>query len=475
MKKKVTKTLAFVLALVMMLSVAGCGGGDSSTGEAYLKNREEMVFDKYIKDEEVVDLKGYEFKIVDFNTHVWAPEEVEDDKNQLSLDIIEDVERTFNCNITVEFVSADKIFDSARPAIMGGDKYADLIGTTRWAYGQLLAGDLLADLNEIEDMDLTQDFYYKELSELMTFDGKTYAFSADFDERNYTQFVMYYNKRIWNELGLPDAYQLVRDGKWTWDKCLEYANKALRDYDGNGIVDSESDRWGMAAPSGDLVNAMYASMEGTFFAKNQYGALKMVTTEAENAKKLDFIYDFFQKEKVLYKRDNEGYREIFEQGKSLFLSMINNPESGMRDMEDDWGILPMPKWNEAQENYANHVNHNSKIYAMTKTNKNTYEASIIIEALARRYQSYEDMSMDEYETISFRSEEDTEMLEKYILNQTYNEMFDNIRGVDTTFLKPYVVVTDAAIENKFSDINTEMLAIENLVDVALDEFLNNLQ
>ena len=476
MQKKVVRTLAFALAGIMSLSVAGCGGkGSSTAANDYLKSRGEKVFDKYIEDEEVVDLKGYEFKIVDFNTHVWAPEVVEDEKNQLSLDIIEDVEKTFNCKIVVEFVSADKTFENAQPSIMAGDKYADLIGTTRWAYGQLLAGDLLADLSKIDDLDLSQDYFYQEVSDLMTFDGRTYAFSADFDERNYTQFVMYFNKRIWDELGLPDAYQLVRDGKWTWETCLEYANKALRDYDGNGVVDSASDRWGMTAPSGDLVNAMYASMEGTIFDKNQYGALKLMTTEQTNAEKLAFMYKFFQQENVLYKRENEGYLDMFTQGKSLFLSMINAPGTEMRDMEDDWGILPMPKWNEEQEKYACQVNHNTKIYSMSKTNKNTYEASIIIEALARRFQSYKDMSMDEYETIMFRADEDIEMLENYILNNSYNEMFDNVRGADTTLLKPYVIMTDACMYNKFSDINSEMLSIENLVNVALDEFLNNLE
>lgn len=473
--RKSLKGLSLAMSGLIMLSLVGCGGGSSATGEAYLKKRGEKVFDKYIEDEKVVDLKGYEFKIVDFNTDVWKPEKVEDEKNQLSLDIIEDVEKTFNCKIDVEFVSADKIFENAQPAIMSGDKYADLIGTTRWAYGQLLAGNLLADLSKVETLDLSKDYFYKELSDLMTFDGRTYAFSADFDERNYTQFVMYFNKKIWSELGLPDAYQLVKDGKWTWATCLEYAKKALRDYDGNGIIDSEKDRWGMAAPSGDLINAMYASMEGKFFSQNQYGALKMSTVEKTNAEKLSFIYKFFQQDNVLYQRENEGYLDMFSSGKSLFLSMINTPYSQMRDMEDDWGILPMPKWNEAQESYENHINHNTKIYCMSKTNKNTYEASVIIDALARRYQSYEDMTVDEYDTIMFRADEDSEIYKNYIVKNTYNEIFDDIRGADTTFLKPYIVMTDACLYNKFSDINSEMLAIENVVNIALDEFLNNLQ
>jgi ABC-type glycerol-3-phosphate transport system substrate-binding protein len=168
-----------------------------------------------------------------------------------------------------------------------------LIGTTRWAYGKLLAGNLLADLSKVETLDLSKDYFSQTVRELLTFDGRTFAFSADFDAHLYTQAIMYYNARIWEELGLPDPYQLVRDGEWTWEKCLEYANMALRDYDGNGIVDSESDRWGMVAGNGDLINSMYASMDGKFYDKNQYGALKLDCLDAESAEKLAFIYKFY--------------------------------------------------------------------------------------------------------------------------------------------------------------------------------------
>ena len=86
-----------------MLGTAGCGksGGGSSGGKSGKK-----VFEEYIKDEKAVDLKGYKFKIVDFNTDVWKPDTVDDTRKQLSIDILEDVEKKFNCTIEVESVDA---------------------------------------------------------------------------------------------------------------------------------------------------------------------------------------------------------------------------------------------------------------------------------------------------------------------------------------------------------------------------------
>ena len=96
MKNKALKLLSLGLASLVMLGTAGCGksGGGSSGGKSGKK-----VFEEYIKDEKAVDLKGYKFKIVDFNTDVWKPDTVDDTRKQLSIDILEDVEKKFNCTI----------------------------------------------------------------------------------------------------------------------------------------------------------------------------------------------------------------------------------------------------------------------------------------------------------------------------------------------------------------------------------------
>lgn len=70
------------------------------------------------------------------------------------MDIIEDVENTFNFVIEAGDVSLDVIFETMQPAVMSGDNYADLVGTTMWAFGKLPGGGLTADLTKIETLDL---------------------------------------------------------------------------------------------------------------------------------------------------------------------------------------------------------------------------------------------------------------------------------------------------------------------------------
>lgn len=475
MRKKMKSWSAIGLAAMMAVSMIGCGketkGGAANNN--WKDERGEKIFDKYIEDEEVVDLKGYSFKIVDFDTNVWKPETVEDARSQLSVDIIEDVEKTFNCKIEVEYVAPNSIFENAQPSIMSGDKYADMVGTTLWAYGPLLSGGLVADLSDIETLDLSQDYFTSEVSDMLTFGDSTYAFAADFAAHLYSEVGVYYNSRVWKELGLPDPYQLVRDGQWTWDKLLEYANKALADRDGDGVVSSDTDRWGVCGGNGDMLCAMYASMGGDIYDIDENGKVYLDCLDADSLEKIRFLYQFCQENNVLYKRGNDGYMDLFTQGNSLFMVRILTTRDELKNMEDDFGILPLPKWNAEQEDYQTYVTHNAKIYCIPKTNENTYEAGIIISALARRYQSYMDVAEDEMIDIMLRFDEDEEMLTDYIWNKTRFEISDVLEKVNETLNNPRYAIYHACLDNKFSDIGSEIASYDKAIEKILEELLEN--
>lgn len=490
------KWLSLLLAVIMTVSLAGCGGNASvktsggtgagteetegagteeTDGTEGTEEEEawERPFDKYIQDEEVVDLGGYNFKIVDFNTNIWRPEEIRSEQDQLIVNIVEDVEKTFNCTIEVEEVSPDTIFNNAQPAIMSGDKYADLLGTTLWAYGSLLGGQLLTDLSEVDSLDFTQDGFNKGLSDIATFGGATYGFGASFGSPGYA--VIYYNDRIWTELGLPDPYELVQSGEWTWAKLLEYGRMAIRDNDGNGIVDSVNDRWGLVAPNGDLITNMYLSMGGNFYTENEEGKMRLSCLDSDSAAKMKFIYDFFQNENVLYKNENVGFLEMFYSGKSLFLLYGSDIYDDNKNMEDDWGVLPLPKWTPDQEEYLNPVNHNAKIYSIPSSNKNTYEAGVIITALAKRYQALYPLTLQEMADTYWRSDTAQAIMEEYVVESTYvYDVIDIIKNANSNFGLPNGVLFDAVYNNSYSDITSTIAQYEEALDILLDEFFANL-
>ena len=244
------KWVSLFLCVLMALSAAACGDSKGKGGD---------TSDNAVSDEVVVDLGGYTFTILDGDKAHFAPESGTA-LNDRTLEIVEEVEKTFNCNIEVQVVDPSAMFNKIQPSIMAGDKTADLVVSTTWTFGQLISADLMADLNTFDELDLSNPWWNQSIIPKCTLNGKVLAASGSFLTHIEKIWVMFFNKKIWQELNYEDPYQLVRDGKWTWDKWDEFAKGAMRDYDGNGVVDSEKDRWGLVAPVGDFSKAMLPSV-----------------------------------------------------------------------------------------------------------------------------------------------------------------------------------------------------------------------
>lgn len=497
-KSLIHKMLGILLTVVMLVSITACSkktddgntdtGKDPGTtvspddndnaGDETEEDEDARIFDKFIKEEAAVDLNGYNFKVVDFHNHRWEPEEIASPLDELVVAIIEDVENKFNCTIEFEHISAGQTFDAAQAVIMSGDKYADLIGCTMWEFGTLLGANLVADLNDVETLNLDASYYNQNVIETASFGTSTYAFGAGFGSHLGNYWVVHYNKRIWDELNLPNPTELVEKGEWTWDKFLEYSKLALRDMDGDGLISSEQDRWGVVAPTGDLIQSLFFGIGGKYYRNVDDGSgnisIKIACTDSVSADKIDALYKFYQQDNVLYVNENLGYREMFAAGKALFMCYGNGAHVELKDMEDDFGILPMPKWNTAQEDYICAPDHNAPVFCMTSSNKNTYEAGIIIEALAKRYQAYDELDLEDRDLTYWRLDDDKAIVEAYVVDHGAYDISNMIKNANGNFNLPATAVFEGCFHNMYSDIVSVIKSSEDPINLMVDEFFQNL-
>lgn len=517
MKRKVTeKMLAVAMAASMVLSLAGCGdnaaessnaGASESSAaqeadgeesadaaeeavseEASAEPEDDRPFAQYIKDEVPEDLNGYEFVIVDFGASRWYPGSSYPDVDTESFDptkeehvlkdmIIKDVEETFNCHIVIQAESPDGIVENAQPAIMAGDKYADVIGTTQQKCGPLIVANLLLDLNEVDSIDLSADYWNQSVIDFATLAGKTYGVGGGFAPDLGNSGVVFYNARIWEELDLPDPLELLENDEWTWANFLEYCKLATRDGDGDGQISSGADRYGLVGPVGGIEERMIGAMGENFIKKNDDGSLSLGLASDEAAEKLDFIYDFFQKENVVsFVEPRADFLDYFAAGDALFMIYGNTGSDKLREMEDDFGVLPMPKWDASQPYYYCQTDGNTPIFCMTNTNQNTHEAGVIFSALARRFQIFEDkLITDRVDSLFWRLDETETIMRDYVMPGRQYEIANLIKQSGSEdFGQITGKVVAATSDNEYSDISSEMKAFEEQINIALDEFMDGL-
>ena len=101
-------------------------------------------------------------------------------------------------------------------------------------------------------------------------------------------------------------------------------------------------------------------------------------------------------------------------------------------MKSTFGLLPLPKYDEEQENYIAYVNPIACLLTIPTTNTETHRTGVIIDALT--YDSYKNVLPVYYnitvEQKGLRNKESIEMLD--IVRNNRSTLFSNLYGITTS-------------------------------------------
>jgi hypothetical protein len=103
-------------------------------------------------------------------------------------------------------------------------------------------------------------------------------------------------------------------------------------------------------------------------------------------------------------------------GRVMFFDGLLKYASNMRDMEDDFGILPLPKFDEAQAKYCTTPGAGINLFAVPVTVKDSECVSAVLEGLA--ILGHQDIIPTYYDTV---------LKSKYARDEESAEMLDLIR------------------------------------------------
>lgn len=457
-----------LLAALMLLSVTGCkkGGSDGENSE----NIQLKVYD----GEEPEDLGGYVFKVIDFSNNRWNRENNGTPYYDAWHQVLNEVEGLYNCKIELETVSLDELFNKMQPEVMAGEKFADLVCATQWAFGKLIGANLLRPLNTLEDVNWDNAWWNQNIREISTINKGTMAANGSFIFDAATTYVMFYNEDIWNELQLPDPYDLVNSGKWTIDRMREYCKKAMRDNDGDGAVTSKEDRWGLITPNGDFSRALYFALGGHFFQNDENGHVQLACKNEKTYAIVEKMYTLVQQDKSVCRAEFDGWEDLanaFLRGNGLFLSAtLDSPV--LKDMESDWGAMPLPKMDESQEQYLSGVDHNSTVCGVPSTNDNVHEVGVIMEALGRHATILEDIYWPDYENTFWRHAEDAEIVANHVVKHGQYDLAVLMQNCNNAFSAPMSRVFATAFGNSGNDFSSYIESVEDVINTTIAEYFD---
>ena len=360
------RILAAALAALMLLSLASCATGNdpadtsANTGSAETGAEGETEFFPPITKK---DYDGADYRMIGWTEagewyYAENYESTEEEKaailNNTLYEMNTLVEDYLGVEISYETVPINDghmVFNTVFPTIMSGDDTYQLC--TMDAYYDnisFITRNCALDLYELEALDLDQFYWNRNVTDLLTIGGKAYLGLSDLCKQRY--FAIYCNKNMLRDAGRKVPYDDVRNGEWTLDRLSALTADLYLD-NGDGLRNGE-DIYGFSS-SWDCNGAAFLQASNIFVAsKTEDDTYELSLFSDRLVEMYDKLYTWSKDESVhLWNVHGPDFTSDFKESETYFMSADLGTD--YLDTEFEVGILPLPKYDASQKDYA-HVN-----------------------------------------------------------------------------------------------------------------------
>lgn len=392
-------------ALLLSLLLAGCSStdGESTVTDASATDTEAAVTteDPYEKDSlpEDLDFGGQTVRIGVYNGHEKVVSPLEETGDILNDAIYQrNVRVKDRLNVEIELLTVNCEWPEYREkvlnAITANTGEYDAWYLWQYDFANSIVDNYWMDLQDAPYIDYSKPWWATSYMEEMSVDGQSkYFLLGDISYGFFNNAdCVFFNKNLLSRFDIdPESiYQTVLDGEWTLAKLREIALNVYTDVNGNGVVDV-GDTVALGFIGGNCaVPEHFVFAAGNRFSyrgEDGYPVIDPVNDRIIDT--IDKVIDLFHNlpTVVCYGKEDSGeandlWRGDFAQGNSAFHFEQIGYMSYWRDMEDDYGVIPFPKYDEAQETYLSLIHNVAFMYGIPTDCQNIDVTCALMEALA---------------------------------------------------------------------------------------------
>ena len=233
----------------------------------------------------------------------------------------------------------------------------------------------LATITENNYMDLSKPWWPPQLVETVNFGDDYYFISGDMSNNVlYMMRCVYYNKDLFERYQIESPYQMVYDGKWTLDKMIEISSDRFEELDGNNQP-SDDDMYGFVScdyicsafiPGSNLRCIDDNPGDGdVLMISPDYGSAKMVKLVNKLGNWLATDSARVHRATVESIETRGNVTGAFKKGRSLlWLGHASNAASLSALNNFNFGLMPVPKYDERQVNYYTGMGNPYSLYGI---------------------------------------------------------------------------------------------------------------
>lgn len=360
--------IAALTAAVLLPSMVSCSSGDENVNIGAVPSADSTVTEAEISEtlqSDVKDMGGMELRILNYDPESLTTSIFITNADEMNGEPINDaiytrnrsVESNYNVLI-LEERQGSNAEETLKAAVLAGDDNYDLAEIMDTKIVNLYIDGIISPIDKLSNIDLSQKWWVKEINDVFNLYGTQIAAVSDFCLSVYTRaHGLAINKVLLKQYDASyDPYSIVRDGNWTYDEMFGLCRKFVKDLDGNGEF-NELDQYGITSSIKVLFGALYSGSGERFVDSNENGDLYFSVPSSNRAISiLEKLFEYYSEQNVFYKAASGNtiglnQYEIFEDGQVLIIGIPLKQIDRFRNMEQDIGILPIPKYEASQEKY----------------------------------------------------------------------------------------------------------------------------
>ena len=302
-------------------------------------------------------------------------------------------------NVEINNVKTDKLGEEILKMFNTGEDIYDAYVQANHSVSQYAFEGFLTDLNEVENLDLDKPWWSQKFNDEAEMFDKLYLTTGSlFLSLTRNTYAVYFNKGLIDDYKesnpeLAELYDLVDEGKWTFDKFVELGGEIYNDINGNSQRDLE-DIYGIAYAAYIPIDAIWSGFDIDILSKTNDGWYDFDVNTDKLFTALDKLYALLldnvgsitanvqNSDGTVYSVDEID--TYFANGTNMFLvAGIGCAENRtMRNMQDDYGLLPFPKYDEAQKEYYSYSHDTFSAVVIPITNSEPEVVGAVLEAMA---------------------------------------------------------------------------------------------
>lgn len=324
------------------------------------------------------------------------------------------VEERFGTTVTAYQASGNQAIKTGITTQDGSFDFAFMLDVTAAGFS---LESLFTNLYDLESLDFSKPWWPDPSVAALTYQNKMYLGSSTMSYLGLGQtFLTYFNKTIFTDNGLELPYEAAFAGDWYLEDLIELSED-YGSYDENNDVKDIEDTFGFLAPDG-----FYGWFEsfGIELIQKQDDDLVLNASAPEAYDLIENVYYLVIEADGGYTDSEQNVNEMFSNNQAMFVyGKLRNAYDTFRYHTVDYGILPVPKLNEDQENYNSAYTDRFFVIPFTPVNgKDAQDVGFILEALSAEgyrtiYPAYYEEAMQNRYSTDAESKQMLSMLHQY--------------------------------------------------------------